>query len=134
MLSTCECNVLKVDLLKRPKAYMGETTEGKRQIQSIKGEMKPRTAKKVKTNTWTNVEKGLKIDDKLETPNSDKNGDESETTNSVQIFNLEMLNQLKAKRKEGHEKRRQHHEIKGVGKGLPKELRRAESNGSRSAS
>ena len=39
--------------------------------------------KKVKTKTWSDVVKGLKIEDKLETTNSDKSGDESETSGSI---------------------------------------------------
>ena len=52
-----------------------------------------------------------KIEDELETTNSDKSGDESETADS------ETPNQLKAKRKEGQQKRPQHHDSKGAGKG-----------------
>ena len=43
--------------------------------------------------------KGLKIEDELETSNSDKSGNESETVDSVRFFDSETLNQLKAKRK-----------------------------------
>ena len=54
----------------------------------------------------------LKIEDELETANSDKNGNESEIAESVRMFDSETLNQLEAKRK-----RRQHRDSKGVGKG-----------------
>ena len=56
---------------------------------------------KAKSKTWSDVVKGLKIEDELETSNSDKSGDELETTNSVRMFDLETMNQLKAKRKKG---------------------------------
>ena len=55
--------------------------------------------------------KDLKIEDELETVNSDKSGDKSETVDP------KTPNQLKAKRKKGQQKRRQHRDNKGVGKG-----------------
>ena len=58
-----------------------------------------------------------KIEDELETSNSDKSGDESETADSVRMFDSEMPNQLKAKRKKGQQKRRQHCDRMGAGKG-----------------
>ena len=63
--------------------------------------------------------KGLKIEHEFETANSDKSEHESETVDSVQMFDSETPNQLKAKRKEGQQKRRQHREIKGDGIGRP---------------
>ena len=54
-----------------------------------------------------------KIEDELETANSDKSGDELETTDSVRMFDLETMNQLKAKRKKGQQKKRQHRDNKG---------------------
>ena len=49
-----------------------------------------------------------KIEDKLETTNSDNSGDKSETSDSVQMFDSETPNELT---------RRQHRENKGLGKG-----------------
>ena len=62
--------------------------------------------------------KGLKIDDELETGNLDKSGDELETIDLVRMFDLEMLNQLKAKRRKGQRKRCQYRDNKGADKGL----------------
>ena len=50
---------------------------------------------------WFDVVKGLKTEDKLETTNSDVSGDESELTDSIEMFNLE-TNRLRAKRREGY--------------------------------
>ena len=47
-----------------------------------KGEGK---AKKIETQTWADVVKGLKIKDKLETTNSDKSGNKSETADPIEI-------------------------------------------------
>ena len=66
----------KADLLKRLKAYMGAAAEGKSRSQPIKGEMKPRRAKRPRQKTWSDMVKGLKVEDELETTNSDKSGDE----------------------------------------------------------
>ena len=71
---------------------------------------------KSKTNTWSDVVKGLKIEEGLEIVNSEKSGNESETADSVRIFDSEMLNQLEAKRKKGQRKRHQHRDIKGAWK------------------
>ena len=49
----------------------------------------------------------------METANSDKSGDELETTDSVRMFDLETMNQLKARRKKGKQKKRQHRDNKG---------------------
>ena len=49
--------------------------------------------------------KGLKIEDELETTNSDKSGNESEAVDSVEQFDSEEPNHLKAK------------QIKGSGRG-----------------
>ena len=57
------------------------------------------------------------IEDELETANSDKSGDESKTTDSVRMFDSETPNQLKAKRKKGQQKKRQHRDNKGARKG-----------------
>ena len=62
---------------------------------------KAKKGREAMTKTWSDVVKGLKIEDELETTNSDKSGDESETTDLVQMFDSETPNQLKDKRKEG---------------------------------
>ena len=43
--------------------------------------------KKAKTKTWSDVVKGLKAKDELETTNLDNSRNESETADSVQMFN-----------------------------------------------
>ena len=64
-----------------------------------------------------NKDEKAKIKDELETANSDKSRDESETVDLVQMFDSETSNQLKSKRMKGQQKRRQHRDSKGVGKG-----------------
>ena len=57
--------------------------------------------------------KGLKIEDELETANSDKSrGNGSETADSVRMFDSETPNQLDAKQKKGQRKRRQQRDNK----------------------
>ena len=56
---------------------------------------------KAKTETWSDVVKGLKTKDELETTNSDVNGNRSAAADSVQMFDSETLNQLKAMRRKG---------------------------------
>ena len=52
-------------------------------------------AKKGKNvKTWSNVVKGLKIEDGLETANSDKSGDESETADSVRMLGLQYISPI----------------------------------------
>ena len=76
----------------------------------------------------------------METTNSHKSEEESETVaDLVRMFDSETPNQLKAKRKKGQQKRRQHRDSKGARKATQVDKstegsRRAESNGSRSAS
>ena len=70
-----------------------------------------------KTETWSDVVKGLKTKDELETTNLDESENRSEEADSVQMFDLETPNQLKAKWKKGQHKRRQHCDNKGAGKG-----------------
>ena len=79
------------------------------------GESKRR--RKARTQTWSNVVKGLNKEDKLETADSDKSGNGSETANSVKQFDSEEPNNLKAKRTKGKRKRCQHCHNKVVGKG-----------------
>ena len=73
--------------------------------------------KKAKNKTWSDVVKGLKIEDKLETTNSYKSGNESETAGSVRMFDSETPNHLEAKQKKWQRKRRQHRGNKGAQKG-----------------
>ena len=51
---------------------------------------------KARTRTWYDMVKGLKDEDELETTNSDKSGNESEATDSVELFDSEELNHMKA--------------------------------------
>ena len=50
---------------------------------------------KTRTKTWLDVVKGLK-EDELETTNSDKSENESETTHLVEKFDLREPNHMKA--------------------------------------
>ena len=52
---------------------------------------------KTETWMWSDVVKGLKIGDELETTNLHKSGNESKTTDSVEMFDLEEPNYLQAK-------------------------------------
>ena len=67
---------------------------------------KDRADRKMKAKTWTwfDVVKGLKIEDELEIANSEKSGNESEVADSVEMFDSEELNQLKAKPIRGQRK------------------------------
>ena len=62
-----------------------------------------RTAKsggdKAEIETWSDVVKGLKIEEKLETANSDKSGIESKEFDSIEMFDLDMPNRLMAKQR-----------------------------------
>ena len=51
---------------------------------------------KAKTHISSDVVKGLKIENELETTNLDNSGNESKTTDSGEMFDLEELDQLKA--------------------------------------
>ena len=55
---------------------------------------------KAKTWTWSDVVKGLK-EEELEKANSDKWGNGSEITNSVEHFDSDESNHLKVKRTKG---------------------------------
>ena len=72
---------------------------------------------KAKTKTWFDVVKGLQIDDELETINSDVSGNESVVTDSIEMFDSDMPNRLRAKRRKEQRKRRQHCHNKGGEKG-----------------
>ena len=48
---------------------------------------------------WSDVAKGLKIEDELETLNSDESKNESVVTDSIEMFDLNMPNQRRAKRR-----------------------------------
>ena len=64
----------------------------------VKKDRAERKKKKPKTQTWFDVVKGLEVKDELETTNLDKRGNESGIAYSVEMFDSEDLNQLKAKR------------------------------------
>ena len=74
--------------------------------------------RKVRTRTWSDVVKGLKKEEKSKTGNSDKRGNGSKTTDSVEQFDSYELNQLKAKWMKGQRKRRQHRDSVGADKFL----------------
>ena len=61
---------------------------------------------------WSDVVKGLKKE------NSDKSGNESETTDLVEKFDTEDSNQLKVKQLKRHRKRCYHRVSEGADKGL----------------
>ena len=54
--------------------------------------------KEAKTQMWSDVVKGLEIEGKLETTNSDKSGNGSETTDLAEQFDSDKPNHSKAKR------------------------------------
>ena len=66
-------------------------------VEPQKAEVATKLKRAEPTKTWSDEVKGLKIEDELRTVNSDKNGNESEIANSVEQFNSEEPNQLKAK-------------------------------------
>ena len=72
---------------------------------------------KAKTKTWSNVVKGLKTEGELETANSGKSAIETEVTDSIEIFDSDIMKQLRAKQRKGQWKRRQHRDSKGAEKG-----------------
>ena len=96
-----------------------EEAEGSNRIKKLKpsdqGGDEAKKGKKAKT--WLDVVKGLKIEYELETTNSDKSRDKLEIVDSVWMFDSETPNQLRAKRKKGQQKRRQHRDNKEAGKG-----------------
>ena len=71
--------------------------------------------------------KGEKTEDELETTNSDENKNRSEKAESVRMFDSDMLNQPRAKRKRRQQKERQYHDSKGAEKG--RVSRQADRNG-----
>ena len=58
---------------------------------------KAKKAEKTKTQTWSEVVTGLKIEDELETTNSDKSKNESEAPDLEEVFDSKEPNQVKAK-------------------------------------
>ena len=72
---------------------------------------------KAKTETWSDLVKGLKTKDELKIANSNERENQSEKADSVWRFDSEMPNQLKAKPKKGQQKRHQHRDSKEAGKG-----------------
>mgnify|MGYP000586063982 CR=1 FL=1 len=67
------------------------------------GEGKSKKGRKVRTQTWSDVVKGLNKDDELETANLDKSRNGSEITDSFKQIDSNKLNQLKAKRMKGQQ-------------------------------
>ena len=72
---------------------------------------------KAKTETWSDVVKGLKTKDELETTNSDESENRSEETESVRMFDSDTLTQPRAKWKRRQQKKRQHRDNKEAEKG-----------------
>ena len=72
---------------------------------------------KAKTKTWSNVVKGLKPEDELEISNLDKSGNESETSDSVRMFDSEMPSETEGQAEERAANMHQHRDNKGVEKG-----------------
>ena len=70
-----------------------------------------------KTETWSDVVKALKTKDELQTTNLDESENRSEEADSVQMFDLETPNQLKAKWRKGRWKRYQYRDNKVAEKG-----------------
>ena len=87
---------------------------------------------KAKTKTWSDVVKGLKTEDELETTNSDESENELERADSVRLFDLETPNQPKATRRKGQRKRRQYRDNKGVEKGRTSRKADRKGRGARS--
>ena len=87
----------------------------KRLEPSDQGEDEAKKGKKAKT--WSDVVKDLKIEDELVTANSDKSEDESETVDSVRMFDSDTLNQPRPKRKRRQQEKRQHRNSRRADKG-----------------
>ena len=66
---------------------------------------------KAKTKMWADIVKGLKMEDELETTNSDECGIE------LEVFDSDTPNQRKAMQREGKQRTRQHCDDKGAKKG-----------------
>ena len=81
--------------LKPSEQGVGRAEKGKVGGRAMKGRVNLKI--KARTRTWSDVVKGLK-EDELETSNSDKSGNESETTNSVEKSDSDELNHMKTKR------------------------------------
>ena len=110
--------------LKKPRMNTGGATERetRSQIQPNQGVVEPQKAEGATeskraepTKTWSDEVKGLKIEDELRTVNSDQNGNESETADSVEQFNSDEPNRLKDTRTKGQWKRHQHRDSKVAG-------------------
>ena len=72
---------------------------------------------KAKTKTWSNVLKGLKTEDELKIANSGESAIQSKVTDSIEMFDSDITNRLRAKRRKGQQKRRQNRNSKGAEKG-----------------
>ena len=71
-----------------------------------------------KTETWSDVVKGLKTEDKLETANSDKSGSGSETADLVEQFDSDEPNHMSVKRTKRQRKICQHRDNERANQGL----------------
>ena len=69
-----------------------------------RGGGKAKKGRKVMARIWSDLVKGLKKEDKLETTNSDKSGNGSEKSDLVEPFDSQEPNQLKVKRSKRHQK------------------------------
>ena len=95
-----------------------EGSSRKKEPESAKhGRDEANKGEKAKTETWSDVVKGLKTKDELETANSVDSGNRSEEDDSVRMFDSKTPNQLKVKQKKGQQKRREPHNSKGARKG-----------------
>ena len=59
---------------------------------------------KAKTETWFDVDKGLKTKNEMETTSSDESGNRSEAINLVRMFDSGTLNQLRPCRGKGNKR------------------------------
>ena len=84
----------------------------KREGSSRKKEPKPAShggdeankGEKAKTETWFDVDKGLKTKNEMETTSSDESGNRSEAINLVRMFDSGTLNQLRPCRGKGNKR------------------------------
>ena len=90
-----------------------QPNQGVVEPQKAEGATESKRAEPIKT--WSDEVKGLKIEDELRTVNSDQNGNESETADSVEQFNSDEPNRLKDTRTKGQGKRYQHRDNKVAG-------------------
>ena len=111
--------------LKKPKADPRKSPKEECEGNNRKKEPEPTKHRRDEAN------KGEKTKDDLETTNSDESENRSEKADSVQMFDSETLNQLKAKRKKRQQKRRQHYDSKGAEKGCTSRQANRKGRGAR---